>query len=316
MSKKQQRMQTMANAGINTGKYFSFKLEEGLKPGASITLVIGDDGLPVMMNKTESTVGDPIRAEIFANGYVKNTKLHRRWVMAHMFRMLNFTSWDGKEKGYDAALRRWHGYDYQFKVIADELKTLAKLETSDIECFNERVSFFNKRIIIATCNDYIGKLQKYIAGLKVKHCKGVPYKTIKGRDVFVADLNKKIYQPLRLCILKIYNASTYEQIEKRFKEFMRNYISLPHQTQKYAEWKDAFKGAGAYYTLKNLIMYHNCHVVDRNTGAFFTTKQSMEYIDKARLDYRGEYWRLFALMKKVIKDNNFDFDKRMKEIYE
>lgn len=316
MSKKQQRMETMANAGINTGKYFSFKLEEGLKPGASITLVIGDDGLPVMMNKTESTVCDPIREEIFANGYVKNTKLHRRWVMAHMFRMLNYKSWDGKEKGYDAALRYWHGYDYQFKVIADELKTLAKLETSDIECFNERVSFFNKRIIIATCNDYIGKLQKYIDGLKVKRCKGVPYKTIKGRDVFVADLNKKIYQPLRLCIFKIGNASTYEQIEKRFKEFMRNYISLPHQTQKCAEWKDAFKGAGAYYTLKNLIMYHNCHVVDRNTGAFFTTKQSMEYIDKARLDYCGEYWRLFALMKKVIKDNNFDFDKRMKEIYE
>jgi hypothetical protein len=31
--------------------------------------------------------------------------------------------------------------------------------------------------------------------------------------------------------------------------------------------------------------------------------------------YQGEGWRMFALMNKVIADNNFDFKARMAEIY-
>lgn len=31
--------------------------------------------------------------------------------------------------------------------------------------------------------------------------------------------------------------------------------------------------------------------------------------------YRYEYYRLFAYMKRVIEANNFDFNKRMKELY-
>lgn len=232
MNGKEKRMETMSNAGINTGKYFSFKLTEGLKPGASITLVIGEDGMPIMLNKTESTVCDRVKEEIFANGYVKNTKLHRRWVMAHMFRMLNFVSYDGYEKGYDAAMRHWHGFDYQFKVLEDEIKALAKLESSDRECFLERESFFNKDVVIKTCNDYILKLQNYIDELKTKKCKGVPYKTIKGRDIFVVDLTKKIYTPLCLHVMRMRNAKNYAELAIRFKAFKRSYISLPYKTPK------------------------------------------------------------------------------------
>lgn len=316
MNNKEKRMKTMSNAGINTGKYFSFKLTEGLRPGASITLVIGEDGTPVMMDNTKSTACDLVKEEIFANGYVKNTKLHRRWVMAHMFRMLNFTSDNGYEKGYDAAMRYWHGYDYQFKVLADEIKALAKLEASDYECFIERSSFFNKDVVIDTCMDYMEKLKEYIDGLKIRHCKGVPYKRIKGKDVFVEDIAKKIYRPMRLQILKMKHAKTYLELQRHFRSFMVGYVDLPYKTPKCKVWKDAFKGAGAFYTLKNMIMYHNCHILCPTTGVFMSTKASLEWIQAKRNEYRGEGWRMFGLMKKVIKDNNFDFDKRMKEIYE
>lgn len=316
MNGKEKRMKTMSNAGINTGKYFSFKLTEGLKPGASITLVIGEDGMPVMMNSTESTACNLVKEEIFANGYVKNTKLHRRYVMAHMFRMLNFVSYDGYEKGYDAAMRHWHGFDYQFKVLEDEIKALAKLESSDRECFLERESFFNKDVVIKTCNDYILKLQNYIDGLKTKKCKGVPYKTIKGRDIFVVDLTKKIYTPLCLHVMRMRNAKNYAELAIRFKAFKRSYISLPYKTPKCYEWKEAFKGAGAYYTLKNLIMYHNCYIYDEDGIKLYDRDLSLKMLNERKTMYKGEGWRMFALMKKVIEDNNFDFNKRMKEIYE
>jgi hypothetical protein len=41
----------------------------------------------------------------------------------------------------------------------------------------------------------------------------------------------------------------------------------------------------------------------------------MNYLNGKLYEYKGEGWRMFALMKKVIKDNNFDFKKRMEEIY-
>ena len=316
MSRREMRMEALKNAGFDTGKYFSFKLTEGLKPGASITLVIDDNGLPIMMNTETSTAIDLIREDIFANGYVKNTKLHRRWVMAHMFRMLNYRSGDGRENGYDAALRSWHGFDYQFKVLMDEVKTLAKLEVTDEECFIERSSFFNKNIVCITCVDYIEKLQIYIESLKTKKCKGVPYKRIKGRDIFVVDLDNKVYNPLKFRIDRMREAKTYDELMLHFKAFMRNYIELPHTTPKCKWWKDAFKGAGAFYTLKNMIMYHDCFVMNPNTGEMMNREDSMKHIQTMRIGYAGEGWRMFALMKKVIGDNDFDFYKRMKALYD
>ena len=313
MSRREMRIEALNNAGINTGKYFSFKLTEGLKPGASITLIIGDDGFPVMMNTENSTAIDLVKEDIFSNGYIKNTRLHRRWVMAHMFRMLNFHN--GHESGYDAAMRYWHGFDYQFKVLVDEVKTLANLENCDKECFVERSSFFNKDVVCITCLDYIEKLQKYIDSLKVKKCKGIPYKNIKGKNVFVEDLNSKIFTPMKFRVARMREAKNYEDLLAHLRLFMRDYISLPYDTPKCKVWKDAFKGAGAFYTLKNMIMYHDCFVMNPTIGEMMSRDDSLRHIQTMRIGYAGEGWRMFALMKKVIADNNFDFYKKMKEIY-
>lgn len=99
---------------------------------------------------------------------------------------------------------------------------------------------------------------------------------------------------------------------KLLNDFMRGIIKLPYDTPKSQVWIDAFKGEGAYYTLKNLVMYHNCSIVDGARGMDRTL--AMTYLNKKLDEYKGEGWRMFALMKKVIKDNNFDFNKRMNEL--
>jgi hypothetical protein len=43
--------------------------------------------------------------------------------------------------------------------------------------------------------------------------------------------------------------------------------------------------------------------------------EAVKVLNERLYEYRGEGWRMFALMKKVIADNNFDFGKRMSEIY-
>jgi len=300
-----ERMEKLNKAGINTSKYFTVDLDNGTK----IHLIIDENGQPVVVNNKN----DEIAEQIIADGYVRNTKLHRRFVMAQMFHMLNYVSYDGKESGYNAYLKNYYGYHYTLTMMLEEVRVLAKLEGRDKESFDERSHFFTKRVVIAVLEDYVEKLKKYVDNLPDRKCKGVPYKRIKGQDIFNADLDKKLYVPLRNKLNYVRFASNYTEIYNAMQKFMNDMIKLPYDTPKSKIWIDAYKGEGAYYTLKNLIMFHECKILARYV--FYTTSESMDILKQKLDEYKGEGWRMFALMKKVIEDNNFNFNDRMKEIY-
>jgi len=310
-------METLKVNGVSVGKYFDVQLPDG----GSIRMMLNESGVPVVAND------DPILSQIIEDGYVRNTKLHRRWVMAQMFKMLNYVSYNGREKGYDACLRNHYGYMYQFDMMLEEVRVLSKLEDRDMESFNERSHFFTKNVIAVTCNDYLSKLKLSIEAQKPKNCKGVPYKRVKGKNIFVADLEKKIYQPIRRKIWAIERARNYKEIYKELKKFNDNMIKLRWDTPKCKMWIDAFKGSGAYYTLKNLTMYHGCKIIDEKINCYSpyqVPRTVTEYeagveatnFIKSKLDeYRGEGWRYMAMLKKCIADNGFSFEQKMKEIY-
>ena len=304
---KNERMNTLNKAGINTGKYFNIELPNGLKAGSTISVQINENGEPVIVDK--------IANQIISDGYVRNTKLHRRFVMAQMFQMLNYVSYNGQESGFDAALRNHYGYDYQFKMMLEEVKVLSKLEVRDFDTFKERASFFTREVIAETCNDYVKKLESHIKNLKTYNCKGVPYKKVCGVNIFCDDLGRKVYMPLRVLIHKIKTARNYTELYKTLSEFNRKMIRISYHTPKCKMWVDAYKGEGAYYTLKNLIMFHNCGVMDIYGMHFLYGTAAMNELNMRLKDYQGEGWRMFAFMKKVIADNNFDFTKAMSKVY-
>lgn len=301
MLNKNERMAKLNNSGANTSKYFSVALEDGTK----IHLIIDANGNPVK-------VDDPIAEAIITDGYVRNTKLHRRFVMAQMFHALNYKSYDGRKEGYNEYIKRF-GIQYEFDMMLEEIRVLSKLEARDNETFLERSHFFTKDIIKKTMEDYIEELKKHIDTYPKKNCKGVPYKRIKGKDIFVVDIDKKIYAPLRQRIDGLQYASNYDEIYRIVRYFMNDMISVPYNTPKSKAWIDAYKGEGAFYTLKNLVMFHGCGIKVDGYTVYGTVAMN---VLKERLDeYKGEGWRMFALMKKVIADNNFDFKARMAEIY-
>lgn len=301
MTNKNERMNRLNNAGVNTSKYFTVDLDNGTR----VTLIIDENGNPIK-------VEDPIAKEIITDGYVRNTKLHRRFVMAQMFHALNYKSYDGRKEGYNEYIKRF-GIKYEFDMMLEEIRVLGKLEVRDAATFLERSHFFTKDVIAQTMKDYVVELKKYVDNLPNKNCKGVPYKRIKGMDVFVEDLQKKVYSPFEREISRLKYASNYNEIYRIVKSFMHDMIHLPYNTSKSKAWIDAYKGEGAFYTLKNLVMFHGCGImVDRKMvyGA-----AAVSVLNNRLREYKGEGWRMFALMKKVIKDNNFDFHKRMNEIY-
>ena len=297
MMNKNERMEKLNAMGISTGKYFTVALDNGTQ----VHLIIDENGNP-------KKVDDVICNQIIEDGYVRNTKLHRRFVMAQMFHALNYRSWDRKSEGYNEWLKRF-GLKYQFDMMIEEIRVLSKLEVRDEETFIERSHFFTKEVIMQTMEDYLVKLQAQIDAQKTYKCKGVPYKKVKGTDIFEADLDKKIYAPMRKDVYKVRFARSYAEIYKLVSDFMSKMVLVPWKTPKSKAWIDAYKGEGAFYTLKNLVMFHNCGIeVD---GRMVYGAAAVSVLNKRLDEYKGEGWRMFALMKKVIADNNFDFQARM-----
>ena len=329
MLTKKERMKKLNNAGVDTSKYFTINVNENIPAGAKIHIVVDKDGnyVPEVIsenNDMKPTEGlrkflDETYDEMFHNiiedGYVRNTKLHRRFVMAQMFHMLNYVSYDGKYKGYNDCLKRMYGYEYTLKMMTEEVRVLGKLEVRDKESFVERSHFFNKEVVIAVLEDYIEKFKAYVEALPDRNCKGIPYKKVKGKNIFNADLDKKLYAPVRNYVFRIKYAKNYTEIYRLLEAFMRGHIKLAHDTAKSKAWIDAYKGEGAFYTLKNLVMFHGCGIVVNRSDVKFGMN-AVELLNVKADEYKGEGWRMFALMKKVIADNEFDFAARMEEIYD
>jgi hypothetical protein len=168
MLNKNERMAKLNEMGVNTSKYFTVSLANGTK----VHLIIDENGNPVK-------VEDPIAKEIITDGYVRNTKLHRRFVMAQMFHALNYKSWDGRSEGYNDYLKRF-GIKYEFDMMLEEIRVLSKLEARDADTFIERSHFFTKDVIKKTMEDYIVELKAYIETLPNKNCKGIPYRELRA----------------------------------------------------------------------------------------------------------------------------------------
>lgn len=323
---RENRMEALKAANIETGKYFSVTLPEGLKPGSTINVTISEDGSPVIVSpeKKRNSEEESFLSQIYEDGYVRNTRLHRRWVMAQMFRMLNYKSYYTGKSGYDAYLNDHYGYQYQFEMMLEEIRVLAELQDRDIKAFNERSRFFIPDVVSYTCEDYINKLEAFVNKLPVHKCKGIPYKKVFGRNIFVEDLNKYVYYPqksnfadVKRVVINIRNHSmtfSYKDLYRVLRKFCANMYRLPNETPKCREWKDAFKGEGSYYTLMNLIKFHGCRVPGVK-GNMMSLNDSLADVESAVEQYRGLYYKLFAYMKRVIEANNFDFNKRMKELY-
>lgn len=143
---------------------------------------------------------DPIFRMITGQGDVPNRRLFRRWVMAQMFHMMTCTDYrSGKPTGVTEMIHRL-GYEYQWRMLLDELHAQMKMEERDPENFADRNRWFNTGVVYAMAEDYVCRLKVRINSQKVKKCKGVPYKRVGSRNVFVEDMETKIYRPLQTAL--------------------------------------------------------------------------------------------------------------------
>lgn len=306
------RMETLRNAGLTTDNFFRLDMQVPKNTKVEIT-VNGEHMLFAGSNDTVS-ISDPIVQSIIKNGYVRNTKIHRRWITAQTFRMLNYVSPSGYRRGWDACLFDTYSYMYTFDMMLEEVRILSILEKEDREAFEERVHFFNKYVVVDTVEHYEKKLKKYISNQikeKPRKCKNMPYVKLHNYgDVFVHELDEEVYSYIHADIYALKHTYDYSALYNALAHFVKHTLNkLPFDTPKAAAWKDAFKGSGSYYTLKNLVMWHDIQLEDYKTGELYDRDRSLEYLNRLLDDYQGECWRFNALLRKTIEDNNFDLAK-------
>ncbi len=296
------RIAALAAAGYDTTGLFA------VQGAAGEIIVRMVNGVPQAIPED-----DPIFASIMAEGTVPDRRLFRRWVMAQMFRMLRVDRWNN---GYTDAMHD-KGYEYTWSMVEEEFRIQAKLAKNDPENFLKRNRWFNKEVVVKMANDYIKELNHYFDGLKEKHCKGVPYKTVNGVNVFVADFSKKFIQPLSSIIWKIERAKTPQELYCAVSKFNHNNcrVTLPWRTKQSSAWVEAFKGSGAYYTLQNLILFHGAVL----TGKFnkkLNKAASMAYLEELAGEYSAsgcDGWRMLACLKKTIDDNGINIEAKRAE---
>lgn len=322
LTNKENRMAALNNAGIDTNKFFNINLTD-IPVGTPVQVII--DGITYNLTSKDTTIvnnnfhqenfmNDNVAKSIMDNGYVFNRRIDGRFVTAQTFKMLNSKSLNRNtnefEYGWDSYLRNEYGYMYQFDMMLEELKRLARMEKDkDIE-FIRLSNFFTKTVVVATCKQYIRQLKKYINNLPFKKCRRMPYvKLNKHGNVFLTDLQENVFSPLEKALNCIETATTYNGLYNALKYFMSNMSKLPNETPKCPQWKDAFKGKGAYVTLLNIVKFHNVKVTDFKTGKVYDRDQSIDYIYSLLSEYKGEYWRFHELLKTTIKQNQFDLRK-------
>ena len=293
--KAQERIDALRKAGVDVTGYFAMNDEQIVRIEDNVPRYVEDD--------------DPIFATIAEQGYIGNYKLYRRWVMAQMFRMLR-----NMERSYRNMTEciQSHGYEYSWKVVENELYGQYKMHKhGDMQSYYERNHWFNKAVVIEMADDYMFKLRKYVDGLTVRHCKGKPYKTVRGTHHFTSNMQEEVYTPISRCIEAVNKAKTPQALYDAVHRLNACRVPLHWGEKLSARFIDAYKGAGGFFTMKNLIMFHECRFFEG--GKKLSVDRSLAALDSYASDYKNEGWRMIGVMKELMEKNNICIRQKQQE---
>ena len=155
-----ERIEALRDAGVDVSCLFAMQGAEGGEYVAS-----NKDGKLTILDDN-----DPIFSSIMAQGTVPNNRLFRRRVMAQMFHMMSYTHYREKEPAGVSEMIHRKGYDYQWKMLLNELHAQMKMEHKDITGFAERNRWFNRDVVLAIASDYVSALKKHVGNLETRKC--------------------------------------------------------------------------------------------------------------------------------------------------
>lgn len=265
-------------------------------------------------NKDEVIKSDEVSEVILNNRGAMNSVSFRRWITAQ-FVHAHFN--------YDGGVQEYinkKDYNWQFKMMIEELNVLAKMQRKDDEEFAIRSKFFSLEVVRNIVSDYAKDLErftKHLVATQKKHCKGVPYIKYRGFKgskfhngcCFTADIHSKITGPVNSFAWRIKNVNTYEEMYQHLRNFFKwgDFIKLPYDTKKSKVWVDTFKASGAYYSMMNLSQFSDLVIRDYDSKRILTKYEAKRYLNNLVGNKTG--FEMYGQFKQMLEDNCFTYKK-------
>lgn len=291
-NKATERIAALKAAGVDVTNLFAMTNASG-----EDAVVKMSDGAVTILNDN-----DPIFLSIKESGMVYNPHFFRRWVMAQMFRHL--------DTGNYVKSVRDLGYDYTWKQALEEYRAQAKmLKNGDRENYEMRNKWFSGDVAVAMCIDYVKQLEATIAHTKVRYCKRRPYYKLSNRMIFCDEVESKLIKPLNDIIDELHIVKgAPEACYHYLKEFTKIMIHFKRFTQSKA-WIEAYKGSGAYFTLRNLFYFHGACMEGCAAG-----EESVKALDEKCAEIGSiEGYKVLGLLREVISRNDIDIKAKRAE---
>lgn len=289
--KVNEKVEALRKAGINVNNLFS------------LTNLKGEEVLIKNENGQLSVVedDDPILKSINKNGTVRNNHLFRRWVMAQMFHML-------ATGDFNKALKN-KGYGYEWKMVEEELRVQSILYKNDEEEFKMRNNFFNRDTVVEMTEWYKKQVNKTI---DKTYNESTGYCRFGNRSVHIEDTLMHIEEVdmvLKLIKQTISPTHLYYAVSNLHKLIRKSWVGLDIPMSQ--AFISAYKGAGGYYTMKNLTLFHGCRIW---TGdGYMSLDETMLFVNTKAVEYRQEGWRVFGILKEFIEGNNINIKEQIAE---
>ena len=237
--------------------------------------------------------------------------------MSQVFHMLNEIDLTHGHTPFTNIVRR-RGIRYMADVIKNEVHDMCViLRNGDTAEYGRRRRWWNDDTIVDIGNQFLDILVHEIDRLKVHKCKGRPYKKIPGfGNVFEDEIEKKVLTPLRHAVSDIIvDDVDFEGAVMRLCNRLRQFKeSSAWKVRMPAKFLDVYKGNGAYFTLRNMIQFHDCKLPDdvrEGHEELNGWKRDLAILDDLAEKYKNAGWQLLGLVKDTIQANGIDVAKKI-----
>lgn len=122
------------------------------------------------------------------------------------------------------------------------------------------------------------------------------------------DVRANMYKAIKAAAI-VRMANTPMELYRAFAAYNKARVPLHDDTRQSAAWVDAYKGAGAYFSMQNLIRFHGMYLLDKTN--VMTGEDAIGVLDECADRKRG--WELLGMLKEAIKLNHIDVAKKSDE---
>ncbi len=266
MSKRRKR--TLAQAGIDPERYLSMRIDKNDIPdGAEVVISIRDRETGELKEVPVNTADDDrffgkhsqFYRQVMADGNIFNPYIHRRFLPAQFRRNVRIAGYNGIHD----FVKKSYTWNYVIRFLKEECAKLAMLERRDREAFVERSQFFtleDMKVILtqyanAVC-DELDREYEHVKNLKLtRRYNGHVYICPKGIGLVQKEHVRPMKHRFTAFSGDVQNSRTYAQLSKLMNGF--DFAKLANDIPSTDTFADRFIEAGAYYTLKQAIMFEN-----------------------------------------------------------